>query len=42
MEARAVRRRGRQAAFPVSRGGLNQESRDPNKHNRGGQTGHKP
>jgi hypothetical protein len=26
----------------LSRGGVNQESRDHNKHNRSGQTGHKP
>lgn len=31
----------RQSAFPVSRGGLSQES-DHNKHNDRGQTGHKP
>lgn len=31
----------RQSEFPVSRGGLNQES-SHNKHNRGGQAGHKP
>ena len=39
--ARAARRRGRQASFPVSRGGLNQESQH-NKHNHQSQTGHKP
>jgi len=32
----------RRSEFPVSRGGLNQESRDHNKHNRPGQAGHKP
>jgi hypothetical protein len=32
----------RESEFPVSRGGLRQESRDHNKHNRSGQTGHKP
>ncbi|MFC5066397.1 hypothetical protein [Flaviflagellibacter deserti] len=32
----------RQSEFAVSRGGVNQESRDHNKHNRGGQEGHKP
>jgi len=31
----------RQSEFPVSRGGMNQES-DHNKHNDPGQTGHKP
>ena len=31
----------RQSEFPVSRGGMNQES-DHNKHNDRGQTGHKP
>lgn len=32
----------RSTEFPVSRRGLNQESRDHHKHNRPGQTGHKP
>ena len=32
----------RQSEFTVSRGGMNQESRDHNKHNKGGQEGHKP
>jgi len=32
----------RQSAFPVSRGGMNQESRDHHKHNNPGQSGHKP
>jgi hypothetical protein len=32
----------RQSEFPVSRGGLNQESRDHNKNNNPGQSGHKP
>ena len=32
----------RRSEYPVSRGGLHQESRDHNKHNRSGQTGHKP
>jgi hypothetical protein len=36
-----ARREGRQSEFPVSRGGLNQESQH-NKHNRPGQSGHKP
>ena len=36
-----LNRRARQSEFPVSRGGLNQES-DHNKHNDGGQSGHKP
>lgn len=31
----------RRSEFPVSRGGLNQES-DHNKHNHAGQSGHKP
>ena len=31
----------RQSEFPVSHGGMNQES-DHNKHNDGGQLGHKP
>jgi hypothetical protein len=31
----------RQSEFPVSRGGMNQES-DHNKHNDTGQSGHKP
>jgi hypothetical protein len=31
----------RQSEFPVSRGGMNQES-DHNKHNDPGQAGHKP
>lgn len=33
--------RARQSEFPVSRGGMNQES-DHNKHNDEGQSGHKP
>lgn len=43
VEATAVRARpqARQSEFPVSRGGLNQES-DHNKHNDAGQSGHKP
>lgn len=32
----------RSAEFPVSRAGMNQESRDHNKHNHRGQQGHKP
>jgi hypothetical protein len=32
----------RQSEFAVSRGGMNQESRDHNKHNNAGQDGHKP
>lgn len=32
----------RESEFSVSRGGMNQESRDHNKHNDPGQTGHKP
>ena len=35
-------RDARQSEMPVSRGGMNQESRDHNKHNHGGQTGHGP
>ncbi|MEZ2409065.1 hypothetical protein AB6806_19860 [Bosea sp. RCC_152_1] len=31
----------RPTEFPVSRAGLNQESRNHNKHNRAGQDGHK-
>jgi len=40
--AHQFRRRVRASEFPVSRGGVNQESRDHNKHNRPGQRGHKP
>jgi hypothetical protein len=36
------KREGRESKFPVSRGGLNQESREHHKHTRGGQPGHKP
>ena len=32
----------RDSEFAVSRGGMNQESRDHNKHNHSGQDGHKP
>jgi hypothetical protein len=32
----------RQSEMPVSRRGMNQESRDHNKHNDPGQSGHKP
>jgi hypothetical protein len=35
-------RDARISEFPVSRRGMNQESRDHNKHNHGGQSGHKP
>ncbi len=35
------KRQARQSEWPVSRGGLNQES-DHNKHNDPGQSGHKP
>jgi hypothetical protein len=35
-------RNARDSEYPVSRGGLNQESRDHNKHNRAGQSGHGP
>jgi hypothetical protein len=40
-KAREPRRDARQSEFPVSRRGMNQESQH-NKHNDGGQTGHKP
>ena len=40
--AHPVKRRARQSEFPVSRGGLNQEDRNHNKHNDPGQSGHKP
>jgi hypothetical protein len=40
-EAKRAKRGGRQAEFPVSRGGLNQESQH-NKHNHATQSGHKP
>jgi hypothetical protein len=41
---RVSRPRGdaRQSEFPVSSGGMNQESRDHNKHNHQTQHGHKP
>ena len=38
---KTAKRGGRQSEFPVSRGGLNQESQH-NKHNDPGQSGHKP
>jgi hypothetical protein len=38
---KTVKRGGRQSEFPVSRGGMNQESQH-NKHNHPGQSGHKP
>jgi hypothetical protein len=38
---RTPKAEARQSEFPVSRGGMNQESKH-NKHNRAGQTGHKP
>jgi hypothetical protein len=31
----------RQSEFPLSRGGMSQESRDHNKHNHSGQAGHR-
>jgi hypothetical protein len=40
--AHVPKRAARESEFPVSRGGLHQESRDHNKHNRSGQAGHKP
>lgn len=39
--AKIAKRGARQSEFPVSRGGLNQESQH-NKHNDPGQSGHKP
>jgi len=39
--ARSARADGRQSEFPISRGGMNQES-DHNKHNHPTQPGHKP
>jgi hypothetical protein len=39
--ARVPNRDARQSEFPVSSGGLHQES-DHNKHNEPGQSGHKP
>jgi hypothetical protein len=39
--AKVSRREGRQSEFPVSSGGMNQES-DHNKHNRQTQQHHKP
>ena len=38
---KVARRGGRQSEFPVSSGGMNQES-DHNKHNHQTQAGHKP
>jgi hypothetical protein len=35
-------REARQSELPVSRQGMNQEDRDHNKHNHGGQSGHGP
>jgi hypothetical protein len=35
-------RKARRSEFPISRGGMNEESRDHNKHNDPGQSGHKP
>ena len=39
--AHPTKRPGREAEFPVSRSGMNQESRNHNKHNHPGQSGHK-
>ena len=39
--SKVARREGRQSEFPVSSGGMNQES-DHNKHNHQTQQGHKP
>jgi hypothetical protein len=39
---KAPKRNIRQSEFPVSRRGMHQESRDHNKHNDPGQSGHKP
>jgi hypothetical protein len=41
-EAHHADKQARESEFPVSRGGLHQEDRDHNKHNRSGQSGHKP
>lgn len=38
---RQPQRSARASEFPVSRAGMNQESRDHSKHNRPGQAGHK-
>ena len=38
---REPRRSVRASEFPVSRAGMDQESRDQSKHNRAGQAGHK-
>lgn len=38
---REPRRSARASEFPVSRAGMDQESRGHSKHNRGGQSGHK-
>ena len=39
---RKPRRNVRQSEFQISGGGMHQESRDHNKHNDPGQSGHKP
>jgi hypothetical protein len=39
--AKVARKGGRQSEFPISSGGMNQES-DHNKHNHQTQSGHKP
>ena len=41
-QVRLAHPEARQSEFPVSRGGMNQEDRRHNKHNRPGQSGHKP
>jgi hypothetical protein len=40
--AKNTNRKARQSEFPVSKGGMNEESRDHNKHNDPSQSGHKP
>jgi hypothetical protein len=40
--AKSPKHAARQSEFPISRGGMHQESRDHNKHNDPRQSGHKP
>ena len=40
--AHPLDRDARQSEFPISQRGMNQETRGQNKHNKGGQSGHKP
>ncbi|WP_137390568.1 hypothetical protein [Rhodoligotrophos defluvii] len=42
VEIRTPDREARQSEMPVSRGGMNQESRNHNKHNHPTQSGHRP